>query len=616
MAWPTLSGESEAFVDDLLRHMTFAEKVGQLDIVHRPDDPGLAAATAMGGVGGVAGTELPARLQAVAAERSRLGIPLLLIDESPDFPLPPAVLAASWDEEIASHAGHALAQATIARGFNAVVVRCGLGTAGRQSTHPPLVPVCDPHLAARLVSALASGARNVDRPGAGDVMIIPRWVGEESFEQGRWARALAANDATLALDAAAFSRRAATQAGFGGLLAGECRRLFAIIAERFRSTSTRSLAEAAERAIDDGVLGIHDLEGAVRGVIAAKHALGLFRNPDRALVTGVSSAHPLAPGEVRRRGMVLLRNEAGLLPLSPISDRVLVVGPVDGAAATVAEALSRSGIAFSRAPGLAVRLAGNSWETELPGDGFAFSLTRDAAQRADFVLLALDDRHFGVARESALPQPHPPVMALVRALGSSGSRLACILMTAGPVDLGDADQHLAGVLHCGPVGAGLDEALADVLAGRGGPCGRLSLPVGRHSFGQGLGFAECVYSGLRAEARDGGIVAAIRIRNAGTFPTQETVQLYLTGPGEDAPRLADFATLSLAPGEELPITFHLGADELGQIAPSGERSLAAGRYGIAIGKHRQRLLTAEIELGERQARSLANGASGLRLATR
>ena len=597
--------ERDRFVEDLLGHMTLEEKLGQLDLDHPATDPGLEAAIVAGRIGGVTGNAGGARLQALAIERTRLGIPLLLIAENVSAPVSSWAFAASWDEGIAHDFGMEAARQLLRGDAHAMVApRIDLGGDPRTATRSHIA-TCEPYLAARLSIAFSAGAIANADVGGGGALAIARCENGGDERSRDLAMELAQSSEVAAIDCASFDGELARRAGFAGLLLSECRRLRLLIAERFTTTSSRSTLEAAERALDDGQMDRLDIEMAVRGVLAVKHGLGLFRETDRRLATLAPNDRRTGPAERLRKTMVLLRNESGLLPLSPVSDRVLVVGESNGAAAACVDALSRSGIGHTIAPGLALRRVGESWAEPVPGDHFALSLTRDAAQRADFVLVVLEDRHFVHAQTGAWRQPSPAVLAMLRALSPIGSRLAAVVATPEPVDLAAADQHFAAVLQCWQPMDGFEEALGDILSGRHAPQGRMPVSVGRFHFGQGLGFGESVFSSFRLQPAGDHVLASVRVRNAGSFASRETVQIYVRGSG-GAMQLVGFEHVTLAPGEDVPVEFALGLQALGSVNLDGRLEVVAGKHEIAIGKHSGRLLGAEVAITPVMARAISS----------
>lgn len=611
---PRLAQERSRFVEDLLSYMTLEEKLGQLDLFHNPDDPALEKAVAAGRIGGVMGAVLPARLQELATGRSRLGIPLLLVSDNVDLGLSPWALAASWDESLAQALGAMAAREAIGGGFNAVLApRTSDVSAGAGALIH--LAACEPLLTARLAAAFSRGAAGAEQGGRSEVLAIAQWSAGDPNQGLAWALGLAQAEEAAAIDCPMIGGEMAQRAGFDGMLVSECRRILALVSSQFRQSSARSALEAAERVIAQGSIGEHEIDSSVRGVLAAKHALGLFRNPARTIAPPASGGGLTRDGEKLRGTFVLLRNEAGLLPLSPVSDRVLVVGATDGAGGSCAEALGRAGIGHSLAPGLALRREGESWETPTAGDHFALSLTCDAAQRADFALVVLEDRHFTTPPgEETWRQPTPAALAMLRGLARAGARMAAIIVTAEPVDLAEADQHFAAVLQCWRPTPGFVEALGDVLSGRFSPQGRMPASAGRYLAGHGLGFGESVVSGYRLTAGSHQLEASVRARNSGSFAARETVQAYVR-QADGGLRLAGFAHAMLAPGEEKEMVIPLGLEALGWPGPSGRLELAPGRYEVMVGKSSGRLLSASIDVTPALARAIIGRERGfLRLA--
>jgi beta-glucosidase len=602
--------ESLRFVADLMSLMTLEEKLGQLDLFHPADDPTLEAEVRAGRIGGIALRGPDPRWQPLAIQQSRLGIPLLLTAAESPPAMNPWALASSWDEALAARLGAEAARRALESGCNAFLApglddRPGEPAAGQQ------IVASEPHLGARLARAFCLGAAPGPPALESSALAIPR-CGHADASSGRaTALELAHLGGPVAIDCEGLTALQAARAGFAGILVAECARIRAMIAQRFATTRARSRLETAESLLADRSLAEGDIDAAVRGVLNAKHALGLFREPLRRRTPPPAADQGLGePARAERAGMVLLRNEAGLLPFSPVSDRVLVVGAADGVAGRCAEALARAGIGNATAPGLAVRRHGESLVEPVAGDRFSLALTHDAAKRADFVIVALEDRHFAPGPAGGWPSPGPAVLALLRALASAGPRVVALIATAQPVDLGDADEHFAAILQCWTPGKGFEEALGDILSGRAGPSARMPTAAGRFAFGQGLSFGETVFTGLTLAEADARVRASVRVRNAGAFPAREVVQLYCRD-GESGLRLAAFQHVDLAAGAEEIVTFTLGLEALGTQGESGRRELAPGWCEIFVGKDQRRLLSATIEINPGLARAIVNRDRGL-----
>jgi len=608
-----LSQERARFVDDLTGYMTLEEKLGQLNLDHPLHDPGLEAAIAAGRVGGVASGDAPQRLQTLATDHSRLGIPLLLSAPACPIPLAPWALAASWDETLARALGAHAGEAALRIGANCMRGPRAVLNAEDARPEGVLIATSQPHLAARLAAAFAEGAGRGERGASYRALAVPTIEGTSNGAL-RFGLEIAHGERALAVECAGLDRETALKAGFAGLMAAECRRIRAALAEHFGTTSARSPVEAAEKAIAEGLIGEHEIDTAVRGVLAVKHAMGLFRRGERHLGDAAANDEMPSPADLARRSMVLLRNESGLLPLSPVSDRVLVVGASDGVGGACADALARAGIGHSAAPGLALRGASDSWTEPTAGDDFAISLTRDAARRADFVLVALDERHFTPRGNGPWRRPGPAVLALLQALSTAGSRLVALVAADEPVDLAEADQHFSAVLHCWAPRLGFEEALADLLSGRNSPQGRMPATAGRFLFGQGLGYGESVFSSLALSAGSDHLAASIRVRNSGSFAIRETIQAYIRESDGDL-RLIGFDHVTLAPGEDAPVRFAFGLEALGELGENRRLELAPGPREILVGKNIGRLLATRFDISPALARAIRGQVpGGLRLA--
>ncbi|MET9494553.1 glycoside hydrolase family 3 C-terminal domain-containing protein [Streptomyces sp. NPDC006552] len=174
---------------------------------------------------------------------------------------------------------------------------------------------------------------------------------------------------------------------------------------------------------------------------------------------------------------------------------------------------------------------------------------------------------------------------LVRAVAAVNPRTVVVVNSGSPVELPWREDVAAVLLSWFPGQEGGD-ALADVLLGAEEPGGRLpttwgalaDAPVTRvtpadgrldytegvfigyrawdrsaatpaYPFGHGLGYTDWTYESIDVT----GTTATVRVRNTGSRPGRETVQLYLSPaePDPDRPArwLAGFANVTAAPGE-------------------------------------------------------------------
>ncbi|WP_317443130.1 glycoside hydrolase family 3 C-terminal domain-containing protein [Streptomyces collinus] len=209
---------------------------------------------------------------------------------------------------------------------------------------------------------------------------------------------------------------------------------------------------------------------------------------------------------------------------------------------------------------------------------------------------------------------------LVRAVAAANPDTVVIVNSGSPVELPWREEVAAVLLTWFPGQEG-GAALADVLTGAHEPGGRLPttwgsladapvtqvVPVdgelpytedlfighaawekaGRtpaYPFGHGLGYTDWAYESLEVE----GTTVRVRVRNTGSRPGREVVQLYLAPEepaGRPARRLAGFAGAEAGPGESVEVSVELPRrafeswDETAKdwVIVKGSYEIAAGR---------------------------------------
>jgi beta-glucosidase len=112
-----------------------------------------------------------------------------------------------------------------------------------------------------------------------------------------------------------------------------------------------------------------------------------------------------------------------------------------------------------------------------------------------------------------------------------------------------------------------------------------------YEFGFGLSYTDFEYSGLKLSSASFGksIAVTITVKNSGTLPGKEVVQLYLSAPAVrlDKPEseLRGFAkTKLLQPGESQTLTFTINPMDLASFDPVSSSWIAdAGKYTVRVG---------------------------------
>ncbi len=304
------------------------------------------------------------------------------------------------------------------------------------------------------------------------------------------------------------------------------------------------------------------------------------------------------PGRNAARESIVLLKNAGLLPLAR-GTQIAVIG---------------DDIGFAKACS-AFELVGTARGNDA---GVAQSVAIDeavrATERAKAVVVFLRTQ-----KGPSLQLP-PDVLALVSALTRTRKRLIAVLLGDFPADP-SFDLPFSAVL-CAPWnGIGRAEAIAEVLAGKFVPCGRLarSVPddadayysvlkadkeygrtkvgpfVGyryydtigyavRYPFGYGLSYTHFRYSQLELKNEE----VCFTVKNTGSYGGIETAQVYVGHPkgGALSPKkeLKAFARISLQAGESKRVSIPLPRSRFASFDPSVMReSVEKGTYLVYVG---------------------------------
>jgi len=241
-----------------------------------------------------------------------------------------------------------------------------------------------------------------------------------------------------------------------------------------------------------------------------------------------------------------------------------------------------------------------------------------AAQRADAIILCLGEEtyteNFGNIDDLSLP---PSQTDLAKALAATGKPVILVLTEGRPRIIRPFVDEMAGVLLAYLPGNEGGNAIADILFGDAEPSGRLpfTYPKGPNGlgtydhkptegyaldpeflFGTGLSYSHLEYTDLaldKTEVTSSDVLTiSVLLRNIGTRPARETVQLYISDLVASTPppikRLRGFQKIDLAPGEQAKASFSLPVQELTFIDKDGLSRLEAGEFEVAIDSLRRR----------------------------
>ena len=406
-------------------------------------------------------------------------------------------------------------------------------------------------------------------------------------------------------------------------------------------------------AIAAGLVSEAELDRALARLLRARFRLGLLDPPERVPYASIpyeandGSVHRALAWDAAVRGMVLLKNSDGLLPLRRDLRNIAVIGPnANDPAVLLGNYAGETSHAVTPLDGVRAAVSDRTrvWyaqgckRTGLATDGLRrdgnLSEALSAAERADAVVLVLGlgadiegeegDAGGGVAHpedvgdraDLALPGLQQRLLEEVAALGKP---TVLVVIAGSPVDLSWAAEHpsVGAILMAWYPGEEAGNALADTLFGAISPGGRLPVTFPRaladlpdfHSyamkgrtyryleheplypFGYGLSYARFRYTSLQISSpqiRLGDRVwVSATVTNTSPVAGDEVVQLYVRDLEASVPvphhSLRGFTRLSLAPGASRRVTYELEADDLALVDEEGRRGVEPGRFRLFLG---------------------------------
>ncbi len=400
--------------------------------------------------------------------------------------------------------------------------------------------------------------------------------------------------------------------------------------------------EGLPEALKRGLVAMAAVDMCVRRVLRLKERLGLFDDPFR---RGRAAPRPARAAERRelareaaRRAIVVLTNRAGVLPLSPETRRIAVIGPLAAAQGEMLGSWASAGRpedAVSILDGLRAALphcridhaAGVDLEgQDTAGVSAAVSLCADA----EVVVLCLGEAAAMSGEAASRTDLGLPGVqrALAEAVLGLGKRVVVTLSSGRPLTLPWLFERADAALATWFLGCEAGHAVADVLTGRFNPTGRLPVswprdvgqvpifynerpsgrpyapgvhysstyldqpPTPQFSFGHGLSYSRFALGELRCEparVKAGDTIeASLEVRNVSEADGEATLFLFVRDPVASVARplleLKGVQKVGLAAGERKDVTWRLPVEDLSFIGPSLDRVLEPGRFEIHAGQ--------------------------------
>ncbi|KOV85375.1 glycoside hydrolase family 3 N-terminal domain-containing protein [Nocardia sp. NRRL S-836] len=244
-----------------------------------------------------------------------------------------------------------------------------------------------------------------------------------------------------------------------------------------------------------------------------------------------------------------------------------------------------------------------------------------AARDADHVVAVVGDRIelVGEGRSTATLDLIGGQIALLDALAETGKPLIVVLLASKPLVLPDSARNAAALIWAANPGMQGGRAIAELIHGLIEPSGRLPISFAAHAgqqptyynqirgqhgsryadltqepafaFGEGLSFTTVEYGDLHVVTPvlgpDETVEASITVRNTGTRPARETVQVYVsdavTSVSWADKELKAFRQVDVAPGESVTVRLEVPVSACSIVDALGNRVVEPGDFVLLAG---------------------------------
>lgn len=355
--------------------------------------------------------------------------------------------------------------------------------------------------------------------------------------------------------------------------------------------------------------------------------------------------------DMAKKSVVLLKNEKNLLPLKKSGMKIALIGQLaadkdsplgswralgaPNSAVSVLEGMKAypgNSLEFSEGVKLTEGTPGFAFETKINvTDRTGFEAAKVAARKADVVVMVLGEHGFQSGEGRSRTELDLPGLQqeLLEEVYLVNPNIVLVLMNGRPLVIDWAVANIPSILVGWHLGTQSGNALAQVLYGDYNPSGKLPMtfpknvgqvPVyynhkstGRpanpgsdlvfwshyidspnepmYPFGYGLSYTSFEYSNLKLNsdtfAKDGSVTVSIDLKNTGSLPGKETVQLYIRDLFASVARpvreLKDFQQVELKAGESKTLSFKITEKSIGFYDNEGKWIVEPGDFKVFVG---------------------------------
>ena len=435
--------------------------------------------------------------------------------------------------------------------------------------------------------------------------------------------------------------------------------LKAIIAGSDMDMESRSYINHLAELVKEGKVDIQLVDDAVRRILTKKYELGLFDDPYRFInekrekEQANNPEHRKFAREIGAKSIVLLKNENQLLPLSPTTKKVAIIGPF--AKATV-ENHGFWSIAFpddsqrivTQFDGIKAQLDKNSELLYAKGcnandnDKSLFAEALETAKKADVVIMTLGEGHAMSGEAKSRSNIHFSGVQedLLKEIAKTGKPIILMINAGRPLVFDWASENIPTIVYTWWLGTEAGNSIADVLFGKINPGGKLPMTFPRtesqipiyynhyntgrpaknntdrnyvsayidldndpaYPFGFGLSYTTFQYSDVNVSATqlkgNQTLTASVTLTNSGNYDGEEVVQLYIRDLVGKVVRpvkeLKGFQKIFLKKGESKTVSFNITPEDLKFYDDELNFDWESGEFDIMIGTNSAQVQTKRV----------------------
>jgi len=454
--------------------------------------------------------------------------------------------------------------------------------------------------------------------------------------------------------------------GFNGLVLSEGHGVNTMIYTRLVKTEKEASAMAANAGMDvsisfnqgylnemienvkEGNVSIETIDRSVRRVLNTKFMLGLFDNPmvdiQKAKAVSHTQEHQDIALKAAREGIVLLKNENNLLPLSKKIKSVAVIGPnADDEKNQLGDytPLVITHNIITVLDGIKNKLDGSAQINYVAGCNVTGNKRNEidravkAAKKSEIAIVVVGENEWrkenkqgtnGEAFDVATLELTGKQKELVQKVYATGTPTVVVLINGRALATRWISENVPAIVEAWIPGEKGGTAIADVLFGDYNPSGKLTVTIPRHAgqlpvyynykpskahwlaeawgnpyadlnpkplyeFGFGLSYSKFEYNNIQITPESTGpygkFSVLANVKNVSNKAGSEIVQLYIRDEISTVVRpvkeLKGFTKIYLKPGESKTISFELGFKELKMLDKDLNWVVEPGEFNVMIG---------------------------------